>query len=465
MSPEYFGAIAALPEVEEVAPASFFFVLPQGLDEDVDVLTIAGVDRRFNTVVDRPVVLEGRRARPDRADEVMMNPQVADRLGVEPGDRLELASLTPEQMDVLVNEGDPGEPAGPTIDVEVVGIVQFIDGLASDAPLLLLTPAFYDAYRDDVGHFDDIFDVRLRRGDRDIPAFRAGVQHVVPEREGAIVETHAETADEVRDATDVQAVSLYLFAIVAGLAGFVAIGQAISRHTAVAGVDQPALRSLGLAPRQRFLTLLVPGALVAVGGAVLAVMLALLASPIFPTGFAGRVEPDPGYAADWFVLVVGAVAAALLVIARTAVSAAFATAHTVETPRPLPAVTRLLGRLARLNAKPPVLTGVRMALDPGRGRTAVPVRPAIAGAVAGVTGIVAALTFGAGLHWLVHEPAAYGWTWTRASSGRAPPTSSTSSGAAGHRRRRGRRRRPGCAPAPARRPSRRGLRARPDRGR
>jgi hypothetical protein len=52
-----------------------------------------------------------------------------------------------------------------------------------------------------------------------------------------------------------------------------------------------------------------------------------------------------------------------------------------------------------------------MALEPGRGRTAVPVRSALVGAVAGVAGLVAALTFGAALGWAVTEPAAYGLTW------------------------------------------------------
>ena len=52
-----------------------------------------------------------------------------------------------------------------------------------------------------------------------------------------------------------------------------------------------------------------------------------------------------------------------------------------------------------------------MALEPGRGRTAVPVRPALIGAVAGVAGVVAALTFGASLGHLVDTPASYGFNW------------------------------------------------------
>ena len=55
-----------------------------------------------------------------------------------------------------------------------------------------------------------------------------------------------------------------------------------------------------------------------------------------------------------------------------------------------------------------------MALDPGEGRTSVPVRSAIVGAAFGVAGVVAAMTFGAGLDALVEEPASSGWNWTLA---------------------------------------------------
>jgi predicted lysophospholipase L1 biosynthesis ABC-type transport system permease subunit len=58
-----------------------------------------------------------------------------------------------------------------------------------------------------------------------------------------------------------------------------------------------------------------------------------------------------------------------------------------------------------------VIVGVRMALERGRGRTAVPVRPAIAGAVAGVLGVVAATVVATSLERVVAEPARYGWTF------------------------------------------------------
>jgi hypothetical protein len=55
--------------------------------------------------------------------------------------------------------------------------------------------------------------------------------------------------------------------------------------------------------------------------------------------------------------------------------------------------------------------GLRLALEPGRGRTAVPVRSIMAGAVLALTVVTATLTFGASLTTLVSHPALYGWNF------------------------------------------------------
>src|SRR4029077_2299468 len=59
----------------------------------------------------------------------------------------------------------------------------------------------------------------------------------------------------------------------------------------------------------------------------------------------------------------------------------------------------------------PVVVGARFALEPGRGRAAVPVRPALLGAVAGILGVLAAFTFSAGVSDAAANPARFGQTW------------------------------------------------------
>ena len=66
---------------------------------------------------------------------------------------------------------------------------------------------------------------------------------------------------------------------------------------------------------------------------------------------------------------------------------------------------------ARAGLRPPVTNGLRMALEPGRGTTAVPVRSAFLGAVFGVVGLTAVLVFASSLGHLDSSPRLYGWTW------------------------------------------------------
>ena len=66
---------------------------------------------------------------------------------------------------------------------------------------------------------------------------------------------------------------------------------------------------------------------------------------------------------------------------------------------------------ARGGLRPTATNGLRMALQPGTGTTAVPVRSAFAGAAFGIAGIVAVLVFGASLSHLVATPRLSGWTW------------------------------------------------------
>ena len=69
---------------------------------------------------------------------------------------------------------------------------------------------------------------------------------------------------------------------------------------------------------------------------------------------------------------------------------------------------RAASRSAR---RPPSAAGVRMALEPGRGRSSVPVRSTIISAILGVAVIAGVLGFSASLARLLHEPRLYGWNW------------------------------------------------------
>jgi hypothetical protein len=157
--------------------------------------------------------------------------------------------------------------------------------------------------------------------------------------------------------------------------------------------------------------MVLPTFVTALVGAVTAVVLAIALSPRFPIALTRRYELDIGLHADWLVLGLGAL---LLVVA--VIVTAWATAEIrirrreVDRPRPSLAA-RLFGSA---NLSPPLLIGSQLAVEPGRGRRAVPVRSALVGAVVGVLGVVGCLTFRAGLSDAVNDPSRSGVVWDMA---------------------------------------------------
>ena len=118
----------------------------------------------------------------------------------------------------------------------------------------------------------------------------------------------------------------------------------------------------------------------ALGGAILAVLAATAASTLFPIGVARRAELDTGLRIDWTVLALGTVAI-IFGILLIAFLAALRTTRRSRPERPsLGRTATVVAAAARGGLTPVATTGVRMALEPGRGPARVPVRSAIFGA-------------------------------------------------------------------------------------
>jgi hypothetical protein len=126
-------------------------------------------------------------------------------------------------------------------------------------------------------------------------------------------------------------------------------------------------------------------------------------------GLSRALDPSLGYHLDWLVLLPGALVAGLLVLLGTAFAGWRAA---VASDRPEPATVGVPALRRLRNALPiPVALGTGLALQAGRGKRAVPVRPAIAGAVAGVLGIVGALGLVHGIDDALHTPSRAGQVW------------------------------------------------------
>ncbi|HEY3651578.1 MAG TPA: ABC transporter permease, partial [Streptosporangiaceae bacterium] len=187
------------------------------------------------------------------------------------------------------------------------------------------------------------------------------------------------------------------------------VGQSVARYTSATVADLQVLQAVGMTPRQAVASATAPPLLAAAAGSTLGVVAALVASRWMPIGYASYSEPHPGISADWLILGPGWILAPLLVAAGAAAAAALTLSASRRRSAPRRSAVASAASAGGLGV--PVVVGARFALEPGRGRAAVPVRPALLGAVAGVLGVLAAFTFSAGVSDAAANPARFGQTW------------------------------------------------------
>ena len=409
-----WAKVRALPEVAALGLfAVYYGAAVEGMD-GVDLGFPPANADAFRTV-ERPVVLAGRMANPGRADEAVVSPHFLTAHHKQVGDILTLRLSTPAQAAAGIDASQT-PPAGPRVTVRIVGVIRTPFGLDNigDSGGVIPTYALLTRYRADImggtsnsaTYVNGI--VRLAGGEAAIPAFRADLARVTGRSDIDVLDENIWIGNPVRTVTGYEAACLLAFGLAALLAALVLVGQSVARYASAAVAELLVLRAVGLTRRQAASSAALAPGLAAVAGATLGVAAAIIASNWTPIGAASLAEPSPGMSADWLVLGVGWAASVLLVLAATA---AIAWTASRAGPAALARRSPAVAAGARAGLPVPVIVGARFALEPGRGRAAVPVRPAIAGAVAGVLGVLAALTFSAGISNAVRNPARFGQTW------------------------------------------------------
>jgi hypothetical protein len=212
-----------------------------------------------------------------------------------------------------------------------------------------------------------------------------------------------------------EAAALAIFAALAGLIALAIIGQLLSRQLVLDSAEFPVLRALGMGRSALAVLSLARVAIVTTAGAAVAVAVAVAASPLMPIGPARFAEPSPGAEVNLAILGAGftlIAIAPLLAVTPAAVRAAARGALGLAEPA-APVRPSRLGSALGLAGSVPGSLGVRMAFQPGHGRTTVPVRSAFVGTMMAVAAVVAAMVFGASLLGLVGTPHRYGQNWAQ----------------------------------------------------
>jgi hypothetical protein len=411
-----WARIAALPEVATLTrfPVAFGGVA-QGYPVESSEFPLA--DDQMTRTIERPVILAGRLFNPHRADEVVVTPKFAATSGKHVGNSLTLELASVRQAGEGYDGTSGAAPAGPRIRVRITGVVRSPWYVSADTPGspggVITTPALFTRYRANImGSSGQVYVnalIRLRGGEAAIPAFRAALARATGRDDIDVWDNSVNFGDPIRRVTAYEAACLLAFGLAALVAALFLIGQSVARYTSATAADLQVLQSVGMTRQQAIAAAVAGPFLAGLAGATLGVAGAIVASRWMPIGIASLAEPHPGINVDWVVLGPGWVIVPLLTLAGSAAAAAAAlSAGRRRAPQRRSAVAAWA---AAANFPVPLVVGARFALEPGRGRSTVPVRSALVGAVVGVLGVLAAFTFSAGVSDAASHPARFGQTW------------------------------------------------------
>ncbi|MBV9040812.1 MAG: ABC transporter permease [Acidimicrobiia bacterium] len=450
--PDYYPALSKLSSVANIGVAVGFegFVhnatAPPGAPASAVLgagfQILAAGDARIASSIEKPKLVEGRMLRSDQPDAAIVDQALAKAVHLHVGSVIH-AVLAP------TSASGPDVSKIKPVTFKVAGVIVARDNVVpvnalSASPALFASRAFFSRFLAESGGYGDNYDtytsfdgayVRLKPGTSRSAFTREAQQLATHYREtGAANGGPTFVADERAQAAAVehairpQAMALALFALLAAISVLFVVGQILSRQLFIAAGENQTLQALGMGRGQLFALGLAEAATVAVAGAVLAAVAAALASPFMPIGPARIAEPHPGFATNWAILGLGVLAAVVLLVARVAWPAwRYASLYGGVEGEGAERPPRFVEEATRAGAPASAAVGIRLALEPGRGRTAVPVRSALAGTVLAVAAVAAALTFGTNLVRLVHTPKLYGQTWDLAIDtqfGRLPPDDS-----------------------------------------
>jgi hypothetical protein len=441
-APNETTALSHLRYVKHVETMSYnVFALPAGTGgaprnppafKSGDVVPIGSLNGEYFNQ-DKVAVVEGRMANPRRADEFVLTTAAARLLGWHVGQSIPMYFYTTAQAQ-LPGIGTAAVKPTLRLTMHLVGTVVFNNEVVLDEvdrypTFMLFTPTLTRQFAATGLDYNE-YALQLQHGAQDVPAVEREIIAKLPK--GTIYQFHVTSvvAGQVDRSIEPEAIALGVFGLIMLLATLIIAGGLVARVLQSDENDMETVRALGGSPAAVVTTRLL-GVLGAVlVGAVLAVAVAILTSPLSPIGPVRSVYPYRGVSFDGSVLGLGFVG---LVVSLSAFAYVLARRRSQQRRASLsgstiPVSSRAARFASSVGLPLTAVVGVRFALEPGRRREAVPVRSALFGAVVAVAIVVATLTFGSSLNTLISHPALYGWNWNFAlssSSGSVPPQSTS----------------------------------------
>ncbi len=393
-----------------VAEAVYFAAAPSktATSKQTD-LSVVGI---LTDTVDRtlmfPKIIDG--AVPTGNDEIAINDAAATEFGVGSGDQLHMRGYSPPMQEACFSGAGECVADVDLGAVTVSGILRRPEDVSPESfgalnmqlsvPLtmswlpLVGTQVWIAAARVDSAEMRAALDTTLTEA--------IGATRLTGGEADVFLETNGEAdPDRVDSALDVERNGLLILALLAILAGVIAVPQALARDREWSSMEHSRLRELGWTRRDQLRAGAIWSAAQGVAAGAIATIGAIALSPLFPIGLARSAEPSVGIDADWVVLTIGATLTVLAVLGA-ALLVSFGRARTAS---------RTPSRLARMIAasRPVPSTAGRFLLDGDRVSTAT--RTALSAAVVGIAIIACAATVVRSQDFLIARPELYGAPW------------------------------------------------------
>jgi putative ABC transport system permease protein len=281
------GVLTALPEVARATRLAATVLASPDPANPARLRTSFGLlslDPGGSWIFGRPMVVSGRLPDERRADEVVVDEELAARAHLWVGSIWRVGVYTTAQFEQH-GPDTPTRPKGPTVDLRIVGVVRQPadllpivteqDNLHVNRSDLYLTPAYWQRYGPDLTGYGVIVLVALDRGQTDLPRLAADVRRrlgpevvvgSVDPNGGGYIGIPGAAIPGLRRAIGLEASALLAFAALAAIAVLLLVGQTLGRQIFLESVEYPTLRALGMTRGQLVSVALIRSALIGAGG-------------------------------------------------------------------------------------------------------------------------------------------------------------------------------------------------------
>ena len=413
------GDLLDLPGVVRADPSAYVAMMRVS-STGAPLEGINGMAGDWSSVDPTIRVLEG--AVPDGTDpfEVMVNEAFVELTDRGVGDEFEVRMFGLDQIEEV--EVGNYVPTGPRYTFRVAAVVRLPSDIAVDEVRsigqsavastsgILVSHEFYERHRQEFLDFGVGYDIELNGGEHARDDFIATVEARARERGESVLFGPPRFQDRrgsLESPVELETTALFLLGVGVTLAGLGAIALLLRAEQRSHERDEPTVRALGCTSGQLGAAALLRTAPIAVGGALVGVVLAVSLSSRFPVGIGRQLELDPGFEFDAAIVILGG-ATTILVVGGLSYLFGRAAPHQDSTPRAAPTFA---GRLATVGAPTEAVIGTQFAFAGGHGSRSRSRRAALAGGAVAVAIVAAVGLYITGVDHLYSVPTAHGWAW------------------------------------------------------